>query len=268
MSRDAPPDRASVYGLPRIYDIAFGYRNVPREVAVVLGWYAACTGSTPPRRVLELACGPGNHARAFAEAGLEVLAIDQSEAMCAYAREKLAGLDLPITIRHADMTRFAVSAPVELAASMLDSVSHLLDLDAMVNHLTAVRAALRPGGIYIAEMAHPGDFMTTRPRTITRWVQRRGDTEVRIAWGADGDRFDPTTQTGQATVLIRVTGPGGIRTVVDQVAYRRWTPVEMQAAARLAGLEVLRWYGALEADAPFDNEPGAWRMIPVLRRPR
>jgi hypothetical protein len=188
--------------------------------------------------------------------------------MCSYAREKLSGRGLPVTIRHADMTRFAVSQPVDFAISMLDSASHLLDLDAMIAHLTAVRAALKPGGVYIAEMAHPGDFMTTRPRTITRWVQRRGDTEVRIAWGADGDRFDPTTQVGQATVLIRVTGPGGIRTLVDQVSYRRWTPVEVEAAARIAGLELVRWYGALEGEAPFDNEPGAWRMIPVLRRPR
>lgn len=259
-------DRASVYDLPRIYDIAFGYRDVRREVRVLSRWYADLAGRPELEDVLELACGPAAHAREFARLGARVVAVDRSEAMCAYATEQAEKQGVSVEVHRADMVEFSLEAPHDLAISMLDSTSHLVDLDQMISHLSAVRAVLRPGGLYFAEMAHPGDFMTTRPRTITRWVQRRGDTEVRIAWGADGDRFDPTTQIGQATVLLRVTGPGGIRTLVDTVEYRRWTRMEIEAAARLAGLEVVQWFGALDAVAPFDNEPGAWRMIPAMRR--
>lgn len=267
MELGGQPDRASVYEMPRIYDIAFGYRDIRREVRVLSRWYADLAGRAELDDVLELACGPAAHGREFARLGANVIAIDRSAAMCEYAREQAEAQGLAVDVRRADMVDFTLDRPQDLAISMLDSTSHLTDLDQMVAHLSAVRAVLRPGGLYLAEMAHPGDFMTTRPRTITRWVQRRGDTEVRIAWGADGDRFDPTTQIGQATVLLRVTGPGGIRTLVDQVEYRRWTRLEVEAAARLAGLEVVRWFGALDAIAPFDNEPGAWRMIPAMRRP-
>lgn len=261
-------ERVCVYDLPEIYDIAFGYRDVAREARVLLRWYADFAGRPPPRRVVELACGPGAHALAFARLGAEVIAIDRGDSMCLYAERAAQAANLDVEVICADMTDFSVSAPCDLAISMLDSVSHLTTLDQMINHLRGVRAALRPGGLYIAEMAHPGDFMTRRPRTVTRWVQRRGDTQVRIAWGADGDAFDPTTQMGLATVLLRVTNAQGIRTLVDQVEYRRWTRVEVEAAARLAGLEAAAWFGALDADVPFDNEPGSWRMVPVLRRPR
>lgn len=268
METGGSAERVRVYDLPEIYDIAFGYRDVAREVAVLLRWYADFAGSPPPQRIVELACGPATHALTFAQTGAEVIAIDRADGMCAYAAKRAKAAGIALEVACADMTEFVVPAPCDLAISMLDSVSHLTSLDQMVDHLKAVHAALRPGGLYIAEMAHPGDFMTRRPRTVTRWVQRRGDTEVRIAWGADGDHFDPTTQMGLATVLLRVTNPQGIRTLVDQVEYRRWTRVEVEAAARLAGLEAAAWFGALDPHAPFDNEPGSWRMVPVLRRPR
>ncbi|MEZ4474227.1 MAG: hypothetical protein R3F60_26245 [bacterium] len=176
-----------------------------------------------------------------------------------------AGQD--VDVRVGDMQAFA-GGPVELIIAMLDSVGHLLDLDALVAHLRCVREALVPGGVYVLEMAHPGDFMTARPRTVTRWVQRRGNTEVRVAWGAEGDPFDPTSQTGAATVLMRITEAKGIRTLVDSIAYRRWTATEVEAAARLAGLVSVAWFGAFDADTAFSNDPGAWRMIPILQRPR
>lgn len=268
METNGIAERVSVYDLPEIYDIAFGYRDVPSEVKVLLRWYADFAGRPPPKRIVELACGPAAHALAFAKLGATVVAVDRADSMCLYAARTAAAANLSVDFVCADMSDFTVDAPCDLAISMLDSVSHLTTLDQMVDHLKAVHAALRPGGLYIAEMAHPGDFMTTRPRTVTRWVQRRGDTQVRIAWGADGDNFDPTTQIGLATVLLRVTGPQGIRTLMDQVEYRRWTRVEIEAAARLAGLEAAAWFGALDQHAPFDNEPGSWRMVPVLRRPR
>lgn len=267
MEIGAQADSVSVYEMPRIYDIAFGYRDVRREVRVLGRWYAALAGRAELEAVVEVACGPAAHAREFARLGARVVALDRSRAMCDYAEVQASEAGIDLEVRCVDMADFGLEQPQDLIISMLDSTSHLLDLDRMVGHLTAVRNALHPGGLYVAEMAHPGDFMTTRPRTITRWVQRRGDTEVRIAWGADGDQFDPTTQVGQATVLLRVTGPEGIRTLVDSVAYRRWTRMEIEACARLAGLEVVEWFGALDAVAPFDNEPGSWRMIPVMRRP-
>ncbi|MCA9528146.1 MAG: class I SAM-dependent methyltransferase [Myxococcales bacterium] len=258
----------SVYDMPAVYDIAFGYRDIPREVEVILDWVSRIPGTPAPRRALELAAGPARHAIELARLGVEVCTLDRSPAMCDYARELAAAAGVEVAVGLGDMQAFQLPAPVDLAIAMLDSVGHLLDLDALVDHLAQVRAALNPGGVYVLEMAHPGDFMTARPRTVTRWVQRRGATEVRIAWGAEGDRFDPTSQTGLATVLMRITDGRGIRTLVDHVTYRRWTATEVEAAARLAGLTSVAWFGALDADTSFSNDSNAWRMIPILQRPR
>jgi len=256
-----------IYEMPEVYDIAFGYRDIRREVEVLLGWHRRVPGAPPLVRALEVASGPARHALELARRGIAVTALDQSAAMSAFSRSLADEAGLALDVQTTSMEHFEIAAPVELAFSMLDSTGHLLDLEALLSHLAAVRQALRPGGIYVMEMAHPADFMTTRPRTVTRWMQRRGSTEVRIVWGAEGDTFDPTTQQGLATVLMRITDTHGIHTVVDQVPYRRWTATEVEAAARLAGMVGVAWFGALDEDTPFSNDSDAWRMIPILQRP-
>ena len=62
-----------------------GYPDEVLEAAVALA------GLAPGARVLELGCGTGFATSWLAERGFEVLAVDRSAEMAAYAREALAG---------------------------------------------------------------------------------------------------------------------------------------------------------------------------------
>ena len=74
----------NIYSAPRVYDLAFSYRNYEREVSELMAWHRDVSrGGRPPESVLELACGPGRHMLEFARAGIRGWGVEISEAMCA-----------------------------------------------------------------------------------------------------------------------------------------------------------------------------------------
>jgi len=75
-----------VYCHPRAYDLAFSYRDYPREVTKLIDWYKEATQTNqPPRTMLELACGPARYPIEFSRNGIGATGLDLSEDMCAYA---------------------------------------------------------------------------------------------------------------------------------------------------------------------------------------
>src|SRR5207237_4013227 len=137
-------------------------------------------------------------------------------------------------------------------------------LDDVLRHLTAVARHLAPGGLYIAEFAHPADFFGNERRTSTDWsTEVRGGT-VRVRWGAQ-DQIDPVTQVTREHVSVTYHKRGEpVRTVTDVVPNRFWTATELAAAIRLAGgFALAASYGDFDGDVPVDAAD-AWRMILVL----
>jgi SAM-dependent methyltransferase len=287
-----------IYDEPELYELACAYRDVPAEVGALQAWCAThfAGGDTDARSVvgsvLELAAGPAEHARELAKRGVRATALDWSAAMCGYAagQAKAAGVSLDVV--EADMRDFRVAGPdggqvtFDAAITMLNSVCHLFTLDDLVRHLTAVRAHLVAGGLYIVELAHPADFFTPDPRTSSEWsVDGPDGMHAEVHWGGRGDRIDPLTQVTEEHMTITATSSGGtIRTVSDVVPNRFWTLTEFTAAVSLAnaaalanagaltnrdavgvgGFELVASYGDFDETTPLDA-PTAWRMILVLR---
>jgi SAM-dependent methyltransferase len=261
--------QAQVYTEVDDYEVAFSYRDIPREVDTLLAWFERhALLPAPPRAVLELAAGPAAHARELARRGAAATAVDRSPAMCARAVARACDQGVDLRVVCADMRAFGLDDRVDLAVMMLDSAAHLLDLDDLLANLRATAAHLRPGGLYVLEMSHPSDFLTAVPRTETSWEVTAPDRRVTIRWGGPDDPFDPVTQITLTCVTVETEHADGRRTLTrDVLQQRMWTATEVEAAARLsAGFEVVGRYGALEPDVPLWGDDGAWRMMTVLRR--
>ncbi|MFG2246635.1 class I SAM-dependent methyltransferase [Spirillospora sp. NPDC048823] len=279
-----------IYDDPWAYELACSFRDVSAEVDVLLAWYAEHRGpgrDTAPATVLELAAGPAEHAREFARRGPAATALDLNPRMCAYAAGEATRADVKVEVVQDDMTRFDLGRRFDLIATMLDSTSHLMTLDAFVAHLRRVAAHLSPGGLYIVEMSHPRDRLGDEPTVSTGWTVERGGVHASVRWGEPGDRLDPVTQIADDHVTMTITGDdeaiadgrprspgnggvtaGGVRVLRDVVPYRFWTATELDAAIRLAGgLEVVAQYGdfGTGADTVALTGPEAWRMITILR---
>ena len=105
------------------YDIVFD-RDVSREVQFLRDVYCHYTGHEMTS-LLDIACGPGYHARAAARAGLRSIGLDLRAEMIQYAsdRAKEEGLSLEWLI--ADMRYLKLDQPVDVAVAMFDSIDAL-----------------------------------------------------------------------------------------------------------------------------------------------
>jgi SAM-dependent methyltransferase len=257
----------ALYDDPAVYELAFSYRDISAEVDVLEAWHERRRGSEPAR-VLELAAGPAAHAIEFARRGARVTTLDASPAMCAYARRRADAEGVSLDVVEGDMVRVRMRRRFDLAIVMLDSGSHLLDLDAMVDHLHTVGAHLEPGGLYVMEMSHPADFLAGAPKTQDRWRLTRDGKRVDVRFASPRRAFDPATQVSKCSITIKITERGRDRVLRDHVALRRWTATELDAAARLAGnVHVVERHGSFELDGPFGvGDASEWRMISLLER--
>jgi SAM-dependent methyltransferase len=141
--------------VPRINDVTFveaEYAN-PDRLAARAAFWTACSGpqhqdialahvlDLSPTAVLEVGCGHGRFAAALAEAGINVIATDQSPQMVEQATA------LGVTARQADVQDlpFADSAFDCVVANYM--LYHVPDLPRALGEIDRV---LRPGGVLVA----------------------------------------------------------------------------------------------------------------------
>jgi SAM-dependent methyltransferase len=260
---------SGIYDEPGLYQLSCAYRDVPAEVSAMLSWCDKHWSGEGDRvsSVLELAAGPAEHALELARLGLRPTTVDRSAAMCAWAAARASEAGLEIAVVEADMRNFRLPSRFDLAITMLNSLCHLFTLDDMVAHLCAVAAHLAPGGLYIAELAHPADYFTDAPRTSSEWTVESGGDRAEVRWGGPADPIDPVSQVTREHMTITVRAADGtVRTVSDVVPNRFWTATELTAAIRLAGgFTVAASYGDFDGAVSLDDR-AAWRMILILRR--
>lgn len=255
----------AVYSDPLLYDVAFGYRDVPAECEFLCEM--ARTHGCGVGPFLELASGPAAHAREMARRGLRAAALDLSLEMTEYAAAAAAAEGLELRAVAADMRDFDLGEQFHFAATLLDSTAHLTRNEDFVAHLEAVARHLVPGGIHVLEMSHPREQFVAGPKPTSAWTEERDGLRVETAWRQPTDEFDPITQIDRVTVQLRAYGKDGLQGRIDDtVLQRRYTHQTVRALLEQSRVKPLAWYGDLNAQIPFDNRPEAWRMVIVLGR--
>lgn len=187
--------------------------------------------------------------------------------MCDYAAERARREGLSLLSVSADMCDFELAETFDLALLLMDSISYLLDNDAVIRHLDCVARHLREGGLYVVDMCHPRDVFGVGWSTNSQWTSESDEWRVEMRWGAAGDAFDPVTQIDEVTVSMDWSGPEGSGQLVEVAQQRRFTANEIDALVRASGhFEVVERLGSLAPVVPFGNERTARRMVMVLRK--
>jgi trans-aconitate methyltransferase len=126
------------------YQRQFGF------VSALAGDLVDLLDPAPGETVLDLGCGTGELATAIAARGARVWAVDRDPAMVAAARQRLD----PDRVLLADGHSFALPEPVHAVFS--NAALHWMDRPAEV--VARTRAALRPGGRFVAELGGAGNI--------------------------------------------------------------------------------------------------------------
>ena len=116
--------------------------------------------------VCELGCGTGNMTELLAQAGYDMIGIDNSEEMLLIAREK-AVEELGILYLLQDMREFELYGTVRACISVCDCVNYVLDEEELVEVFRLVNNYLDPKGVFVF------DFNTTY-----KYEQVIGDTVI------------------------------------------------------------------------------------------
>ena len=202
-------------------------------------------------RVLDVSCGMGTQAIGLALQGHLVAGRDASPALVARAREeaKRFGLDVPFAVGDMRVPAPGDAARFDVVVSLDNALPHLSTHEELVAALAAARAALVPGGKFLASIRDYDALVESRPTfTPPRVLTRGGDERVvvqRWAWDADGAAYD-----FEQVLLLRREGGWSVRTYAGR--YRALLRADLDAAARAAGFAALEW---LEPDATGFYQP-------------
>lgn len=187
------------------------------EAARLIALVARTVALAPGSRVLDICCGAGRHARAFADQGCRTVGVDLSRHLLQRARQ-VAGVPLV----RADVRELPFRAgSFDLAVNLFTSFGYFAT-DA--EHQAALVEMLRPvksGGWFVIDFLNaeqvarslvPSEAMTTAagPVTVERWLQDDGRFVIKTITTPDGRQFmERVRLLSRAELTGMVTAAGG-----------------------------------------------------------
>jgi SAM-dependent methyltransferase len=252
-----------------IYDAIGQGQFSARMAAWALAWLAE-SGRQQPARVLDLACGTGEAALAFAAAGCAVAGLDRSAAMLAIASGKARDAGYSVAFMRGDMRELPIAdeqptthgqqaqtdplsllvvgrSSFDLVTCFYDSLNYLIDDGDLARICAGVARVLSPGGTMIFDLNTAAEYATWDERDIVThdgrdcmvYNQLNYDTDTHLA-------------TGRIVWFVRELDRWwrGEETHVE----RAWSDNHVRAALAGAGLMLAGRYdptgGVAEVDAP------------------
>jgi ubiquinone/menaquinone biosynthesis C-methylase UbiE len=215
--------------------------------------------------VLELACGTGRVTIPVAEAGLDVVGIDNSPAMLEQFRQRLPSLDPAvrdrITLHQADMRDFDLGDAVfQLVYCPFRAFLHLMTVEDQMAALNTIGSHLAPGGRFALNFFNPSVEIMSRSFAGQANLQRR------IQEYEDPD-------TGNRVVVYALNKRDVVRQVIDEtrieeevdqdglVVKRTYKPLSLRWIYRYefehllarCGFDVEALYGSFDR-RPFEDD--------------
>jgi SAM-dependent methyltransferase len=207
-------------------------------------FYLALAG-TSPLRILDIGCGTGVLACAFAERGHEVTGIDAADAMLAIARAR-PGCER-VTWLNADARTFQLDTRFDLVAMTGHVFQEFLEDGEVRAVLSRARTHLAPGGRLAFETRSPAARAWTRwtPEASLRTVQVEGIGTVEVHYNVLGVRdgyvdFESYHRFGDTEPVVN---RGELRFMAQPDVARRLTD---------AGFSDAEWYGDWDG-APWEE---------------
>ena len=209
--------------------------------------------------VLDMGCGTGSMTELLAEAGYDMIGIDNSEEMLEIAMEKRADSGLDILYLLQDMREFELYGTVKAIVSICDSVNYITEDEDLVEVFRLVNNYLDPKGVFIF------DF-----NTVYKYREILGDqtiAEDREDCSFIWDNYyyeDERINEYELSLFIREEDSDLYRKYQETHLQKAYDLETIQRLIKKSGLEYITAYDAFTKDAPTEES----ERIYVIARER
>jgi ubiquinone/menaquinone biosynthesis C-methylase UbiE len=229
--------------IARHYDALYAVMRDPSGDIAFYGELARATGGP----LLELGCGTGRTLLPIAQTGIECVGVDASPAMLAVLRQKSPPPNVELVESRMEQLDLA-GRRFRLVTCPFRAFSHLLDVEAQLAALAAVRRHLEPGGTFALDVFDPKLAHIARleePEHLAATFRDAGR-EVR-RW--DTIRRDLSRQV--MTISFRFASEAPDLCGVGEIQMRWFYRFELEHLLARAGFGDLQFFGG------FDRRPWA-----------
>jgi SAM-dependent methyltransferase len=210
--------------------------------------------------LLDVACGTGRHAVAFADLGYEVTASDINEELLAAGR---AAAGNRVRFFQGDMRDLHVDGgPFNVVTCLFDSIGYPQTDEGVLSALRSLGRHVAPEGRVVWEFLHaPAMLRGAAPVRVRRLTLSDGRELVRTSETTiDVERMLMHVQYE----LWAVDGDGATEHDLEQQTNRLFTVPEMQLLAEAAGLELR---AIVPAYADGEIGPDTYHLLAVAEKP-
>jgi ubiquinone/menaquinone biosynthesis C-methylase UbiE len=194
-------------------------------------------GLQPGERVLDLACGSGDHARRLARQGLEVLGVDIASSLIAHCREKAAEEGVATAhFEQGDMRELAYDDEFDavlLLSGSFGFFDETTNRDVLARMARALRRAAtvegRPGGRLLIDVFDPARMVVRPPRRS--WSSYGGGYGLRTTW------WEPESCT-YVSEFAFIDADGVLNTATEPERIRVYSLPEWHEMFTSVGLEL------------------------------
>lgn len=255
-------DVSGGYDYPRYYEIAFN-SNRKHECDFIEEAFRRHS-RTRVSKIVDLACGTGQHLIRLAQRSYQMTGIDLSKEYLAYIKRRAASFGLRVHLERADITAFRLSELQDAAICMTDSQGHLLTTESLLAHFRCVAKALRPGGLYIFDRMLPEDWFA--PTQEYQWTRRQGKTKVTTTFRTLLD-LDPVRQICWEELIFSVEENGTRKHTHQRYQTRVVFPQELKVIIDLCGtFELVAWHPNFTFKRRLEDSKRPMMLVAILRR--
>ncbi len=213
------------------------------------------------RRVLDAACGTGQHAIARAQRGYQAAGVDLSTAMVEHARLRAAEAGVDVPFAPAGLGDLAsLGQEYDAALCLGNSLPHLLTPAAVDAALADFAAVLRPGGLLIIQNRNFDRLGHHRDRFMPPQSHRDGDHEwlfIRFYdWHAETITFN--------MLRLRRAGAGWMQDV-QSTELRPVFRDDLEAGLAAAGFGHAHFFGGYDG-SDFDPRESGDLLVVAVRQ--
>lgn len=245
--REAASQLPSIYADPAHYDV-LAQMTAPDDVQL---YRELLHEHGSP--VLELGCGTGRVALELAREGADVVGVELSPAMLAFAEAKASRAELGLTLALGDLRSFQLDQRFALVLLTYNTFNHLLDLDSITRCFETVKRHMDEGSRFVIDTFQPSlSFLGGDPerrRPILRYRDPYSGDEVLLH---EENHYDAATQHNRVVWTYEIDGR---EARAEELTMRLVFPNELEALLRLSGFVIEARYGDYDRRAFGSTTP-------------